>query len=256
MQNILGVLFFILTAISSLPAYSQSNAPVPENHKSAPTQSTQNNQTPSVYIPTPLTKAKDTQNIEENGYQQNPNLNLERIGIAQAFIFFAQLFVFGWQAIQLRQTVKSAQISDRPYIFVEVEGSPVIGDSFYCKCAYTLINHGKTPAILTNVRGIAWWGEVNNFPAAIVTTKDDWIPKGGAVIGSGKEMTFNIKRPMDKTEYENIKGANLKLLCHGLITYEDIFGDSHKTGFCWEYQNRISESGFYLSNNKELNYYT
>jgi hypothetical protein len=180
------------------------------------------------------------------------------------------------------KAAKTLQDSDRPYIFVEVTGDiqkeirpaetayidargavrirekgQIAASAFWaCRGECSLKNDGKTPAILTNIIAKLWWGNLTDTPPSIDEPIDDSIPRGGTVIDAGQTKPFPVGREMDESEARNIEGANRRLFCYGWIGYEDIFRVRHFTKFCWEFQNRVSERGFFLSPSKELNDYT
>lgn len=162
---------------------------------------------------------------------------------------------------------KSAEVAEnaltvveRPYVFVEVIGNiertMESGGFPICRCTYTVKNHGKIPAIITNINCDIWWGGLNDGLPTIEEPTGEHIPPGGVIISAGADKSFNTERTMGLSDAINAEGANTKLICYGRIGYKDYFKRTHHTKFCWEFQNRISERGFFLSNNKDLNDYT
>jgi hypothetical protein len=180
-----------------------------------------------------------------------------------------QLLVFAWQGFQLRNSVDAAektansmQNSERAYICVEIIGDFENRTADYydlLQCHYIVKNVGKTPAFLTNINCDTFLN--NNFPDFSKAVQEDWIPKGGVVIGAGKSKKWKIERKLSVEDTNQITKTDIKLYCCGRIIYRDIFKRSFFTKFCWEYQERksaggIIEKGFYLSANKEFNDYT
>jgi hypothetical protein len=203
---------------------------------------------------------------KEKDSKSTPEVVLNWLTGILAFIAILQLVVFFWQGRQLRKSVeaaektaKSMENSERPYIFIKVEAEIMYSNTSqkgYCHGKYFVRNHGKTPAVLTNINVRFWFKSEN--PPPIEDPTGQGIPSGGEVIDAGDNNGFPIRQDITENEFENIKNVNLKLFCYGRIEYNDIFGVSHYTKFCWEYQPRaiVRSGGFYLSNNKELNDYT
>ena len=80
------------------------------------------------------------------------------------------------------------------------------------------------------------------------------IPRGGEVIGAGKDVSLSIERQIALIDAQLIYTESMRLFCYGIIRYEDVFKIPHYTKFCWEYQHTPSK-GFFVSP-KELNDYT
>lgn len=192
------------------------------------------------------------------------------IGIAATtvIVLFFQLIVFGRQARRLRETVvatekaadaanksaiasektaKSIEDSERPYIFIKVSGTFQEIDKGFKQCDYTvtILNHGKTPAILTEINYGLSWGCANSN----ILQHQKRIPRGGLVIACGVNHSFTSNETLRQTE-------DLGLYCCGRIDYEDIFKDPHYTKFSWVVHRRGGEGDFFASDDKELNEYT
>ena len=59
---------------------------------------------------------------------------------------------------------------------------------------------------------------------------------------------------MTNNSWQDIISLNTELLCVGCIKYEDVFGKSYETVFCWEYQGLKKD--FYPSKKYKFNYRT
>ncbi|MDD5285713.1 MAG: hypothetical protein PHD54_07625 [Desulfuromonadaceae bacterium] len=204
-------------------------------------------------------------NIEPNNHTKGFWKNFPNENWFLVIVGIFQLGVFAWQAVCLRDTIKatekttkSLQDSERPYIFASLK-SCEFDDSEEglgkWKVEYTLKNHGKTPAILTNKQ--VFIQEKDRVKPIEAPEKED-IPQGGGVVGVGDEDVSPCIHVMDIGIAQSILAGIFidRLFCYGRIDYKDIFGNSHHTKFCWVYQNRVTEKSFYLTPDKELNDYT
>ena len=108
------------------------------------------------------------------------------------------------------------------------------------KALITIQNTGKSPAINVQSSAIAQWippGKIPNFLYGGVEIT------GKATIGPGGESLIELhptKDPKGETGYlvqkdfEAILKKSIVLFVHGHISYDDIFGKSHWTDYCYE----------------------
>lgn len=117
-------------------------------------------------------------------------------------------------------------------------------------------NVGRTPAILCKVSSMVSIKE-SEYPTkeAVRGKLEISVPTGVIIEGDGTEpfSCGGAIGPSIMTESDFIQAT---ILCYGYVIYEDIFGKSHETGFCYEFKPIYLEGRFHISNNKELNYYT
>jgi hypothetical protein len=117
-----------------------------------------------------------------------------------------------------------------------------------------LWNEGKTPAILTRINVDTQLFSIKDYPNEKHIIESPEIPSGGIIIQSGKKFAFTAPISISFDQWKEIEAEKLRLVCYGRIEYKDVLGNSHKTGFCWEY---IKKNGcFNSSYNTTLNYYT
>jgi hypothetical protein len=115
--------------------------------------------------------------------------------------------------------------------------------------------HDLVVSAITLLR--AYYLREKTSPTKLIEVPLEKIPPGIVIqSGTGYPCEVPLKNITNDQWKEINSSGSVKLYCCGLLEYEDVFKRPHETGFCWEYQNRISESGFYISNNKKLNYYT
>ena len=118
-----------------------------------------------------------------------------------------------------------------------------------------LSNEGKTPAILARVNTDAQIFSITDYPTEKTIPEYNEIPSGGFIIQSGKKFVFHTPISISISQWKQIQAKQLLLVCWGRIEYKDVLGNSHKTGFCWEYIE--PNKCFNISqNNTKLNYYT
>ncbi len=115
-------------------------------------------------------------------------------------------------------------------------------------------NRGKTPALLTGIpytTKVITDTEIGKYLSECVANIYHPIPSGTAIIDA---MTQKPPLPadffMDKELWKQITIEKAYLTCLGCIHYEDIFGNPHKTIFCWKYE---QFTGFHPDPNPERN---
>jgi len=196
----------------------------------------------------PAQNEKTSDNKKNHGYgktieEKTLDTNQWMVGVG-----ILQLIVFIFQGWILLITIRGEKLSKRPYIFITVKGgvNNVATNRFDYKV--TLKNHGQTTAIIKSVNIIC------DF--RIVKTPISPIDDGIIVIAPGEDKLFDIWRIFDEREINAIEGVNKIVYCFGRIGYKDIFGVTHYTKFCWEYQPRDGAKTFYPSKNRNWNKYT
>ena len=159
-----------------------------------------------------------------------------------------------------QKSADALPLIERAYVFVSIPYHviiPVKEDPglLECKVTVALFNHGKTPAILkqlkVNMRVIPINEELGDD---LIGDTESEIPEG-VIIGSGTEYKNDYSIILRKNQWEDIENIYSTLFCYGRIIYEDVLKDRRTTGYCWDYHPVILKC-FYISNNKKLNYYT
>src|SRR5208283_6239516 len=99
-----------------------------------------------------------------------------------------------------------------------------------------------------------------NYPSRkdIQRLTDNIVPPDGFIIKDQAKWSYiKAKVYINVEQWNEIDQPNaLKLLCYGRIEYKDIFGQTHETGFCWEWVPSVSGGSFRPTDNTDLNYYT
>ncbi len=285
-KRLIGAFLFFLFCVCPLAAQSpptQQNIikPVPKQERattSSPTEigqqypKTTNQHNPPNKQITSTDKAKptidnSTSDISDN--YQKENLEIQRklsesTDVIARFTVLLVIFtavlagVAIWQGYHLKKSVNSLRNAERAYIFVKVrlrddtiKTIPEKATENFCE--YVVMHKGKTPAILMSVNVFA--GVYKKDIPGITSNPARTIPPGTIIIGDiPDDMSFSAPFWITKEELELIDEFSARLVCMGLIQYEDIFGIPHETGFCWEYQSRVKD--FDPADDHERNYRT
>jgi len=146
---------------------------------------------------------------------------------------------------------------ERAYVFVEVRRKNPkarLTINFNTFCEIVIRNYGKTPAIVRFVETFA--NVFYGITPEIEIKRTGIIPKIERIIVSGGEEVINVDTTSISEEKwgDVANNPNARLLCYGLVQYEDIFGKSHDTSWCW-WLNLITTKDFYFLDHPN-NYYT
>ena len=212
-------------------------------------------------IPTEDTKKEAAENAQERKekLQLDRNLveftkDLRNLTGVLAIIGLLQLVVFGLQARRLRQTVEVTKeaaealpLIERAYVFLEEVDEANGGDTITTirnaagnqvstvglRVKFTFRNHGKTPAMLSDI-----FGETklcNDITEAKLARGTPISP--GQVIGAGKTETFDTgEHGFDAAQFKSAKETGIPgLFFFGSINYADVLKEPRFTEFCWKF---------------------
>lgn len=268
-------------------AYSQPPPPGPAKAIQKPQDQTKNNHQVAKDDKrgtenSPLViKIKDTPESKINAeqtakYQEEETASswwLVRITGILAFIAAAEAGVLIWQTSELRNSIKVAQkaanaaqksaealpLIERAYVFVTIPYHVIIPvkedpELLECKVTVAFFNHGKTPAILKQLKVNMRVIPINEELGELIGDTESEIPEG-VIIGSREEYKADYSTILRKEQWEDIENIHSTLFCYGRIIYEDVLKNRRTTGYCWDYH-PVFLKCFYISNNKKLNYYT
>lgn len=185
---------------------------------------------------------KTNRDEEERKNKNNADWWLVKLTGILAAIGFLQLLVFGWQGIQLKNTVKTtkeaadAAVSlERPYLFIakiHLREGVMLADRTTATCEYTIENYGKTPAILAFscvdlrlLQGLPKQPKYKN-----ITPWRDRLVYQREPIGENEFRSILPESDQDAYNRE-LEGHEMFLL--GYFTFYDVFGKRRKTGFCY-----------------------
>jgi hypothetical protein len=212
---------------------------------------------------------------------------------AWLFSFFLVIFtgglviVGGVQCFIIFRTLKETQIAakaaydstniipaiERAYLFVKIrldisnnDPDEIIKIGTPEKPAWNtteiiVTNHGKTPAILMNVGLLTNFIDdmhggkiINSVFGVAQNSLDVNILPGTEIIDSGNDRIFKSYFTANNTQWQEMNKSQ-RLVCWGFIKYKDVFGISHETAFCWQWQELWE--GFYPDKkDQERNYQT
>jgi hypothetical protein len=119
-------------------------------------------------------------------------------------------------------------------------------------------NHGRTPAIIKELHGMAGYRSTSGWPSMMEAGKQTVqigaIVSGRDTIQEGYAIRFNLT----KWQREQAARKSGRVLFWGKIVYDNVFGQECETGWCREFfeENGIQSAGFYVAGDETLNYYT
>jgi hypothetical protein len=177
-------------------------------------------------------------------------------GVTALAVLFT-LFFIAWQAILMRQSVAGAENASkrelRAYLTVIIGAavhqerrSPDQGGDLMFDCRPLVCNTGRTPARKMTFKARA---AVMPFPLPKETHLPEGTDEGEQWNILGPQQQANMFAVVDgfrpDEEVEPIKRGtgDKSLYVWGLVTYEDVFGDSHFTRFCqriyWDLKDQV-----------------
>jgi len=195
------------------------------------------------------------------------------VGGVQCYIIFKTLKETAIAAKAAQDSTAIIPAIERAYLFVKVSLNTVnnipgeiikIGtkDEPAWNIAEIIVtNHGKTPAILMNVGiltnsigDIHGGAVINHVLTCAKDSFDVYIIPGAELIDGGCHRIFNSYFSVTNIEWQKLSESN-RLVSWGFIKYKDVFGNSHETAFCWQWQDLINN--FYPDKeDHERNYQT
>ncbi|MCX5830535.1 MAG: hypothetical protein NT140_01340 [Deltaproteobacteria bacterium] len=281
-------LTLILTAFVSVNSFSQEPTPPQEaqrkGQKATPNQQAANKPPPVYPIPTTGIGQYPRKDNQAKASIKTPDERIATftgwlvfIAAIQALIFVAQCVAMSIQAKHLRNTVdatkeaaeaanknaETLQAIEQAYLAIKSVEWPKGEFGFtlegFKKSTMTaeVENVGKTPAILRKVVSTIGFKQIN-YPTREDVSKELPIDlPDGCIIKSADPEPYPIRHrsyaaPPGITANNFIETI---ILCYGCIVYEDIFGKTHETGFCYEFKPTYTAGRFRISQNTELNYH-
>jgi hypothetical protein len=186
-----------------------------------------------------------------------PTVVIAYFAIIQGIAMIFQYFAMQRQVLELKESIdiakeatkatkeaaeaakKSAEALpniERAYIFIDsciVEGMiPFNTEISEFEISVKLSNIGRTPAILTRLNCDTVWGI--GYPIKYSEHDGTVVPHSWASLAAGEKMTYKIPIHVPKDILSKVILRELKLVCYGLIEYQDVWRDRHETEFCWE----------------------
>lgn len=187
----------------------------------------------------------------------DPMIDLTRdlvlVGLLQAAVFVLQLFVFGYQAYQLRKTVALTQAQSGSWMDAErawimfTDVSPVTELAFaptgipnVPRVSFSWTNYGKTTGLI--VKGKARLIKVSSFDE--LPPEPDygelWDFKQDVPLLPNNSRPEMVVLEQDQGPQEDLKSLmdrRAVLIFYGVVYYKDIFNRPlHETRFCLVYE--------------------
>jgi hypothetical protein len=247
---------------------------------STPTEVTKNQrdtlQAPfTVQILTPVEVNAHTQKDEENQFKKGLNdWGIPIFTGVSTLIFLAQLLVFGLQARRLKETVvamkeidqgQSVKVAEsiaqstraanamkalsytaketaerqlRAYIFIENAWIKQVAGNHAWKIRYKLKNSGQTPASKVTVIDVA--------QGVAMPFSDLPFPRDSTYFGAmapNGDFIDCVTEKIEFVSFADLTNELKALVLVGKITYEDAFGESRWTTFCFSATGHIPKDG-------------
>ncbi len=178
-----------------------------------------------------------------------------------ATIILAASTIFLWlvtrrAALAAKASADTLIATERAYVFVEVMFSGFVsddgrGDEIHADVKFW--NYGKTPAVVTMIRGYIILQPSPPMGLVDHPGADRELPPGLG-IATNCAFPINVARKLTDDERSQIQGLNTAVYCVGIIQYSDVMGISRQTGYCWQYVPH--RNSFAISQSASLNFRT
>jgi hypothetical protein len=155
-----------------------------------------------------------------------------------AAIAVLQLFVFGYQARQMRRTVDAFVEGERPHVYPGEPGPQLIPpgrsippEGFIPSVCFFFLNYGKSAAIVRDIRVQLDFEAA--FPKQPTFTHATRILGEGVLRGDGAQShrnTVTLDRNITAEELAGEASGEKAFILFGWIKYEDFFGSIHTRG--------------------------
>ncbi|HZL58890.1 MAG TPA: hypothetical protein VFC38_04255 [Stellaceae bacterium] len=179
------------------------------------------------------------------------------MAVLQFLALIGQGFVFWLQAKRLEQTIESAEIAQRPYLFIGDVKQQIVPTNpeqilkwehnHVPELSFNFRNNGKTPAIFEEVHGqLVLLDKLPDKP----DYKMGIIERGMSIVGAGatsplhlRKLGMQKKEPDGKapseTDWQEFEAKRKTFYLIGYVRYTDIFGRIHTTGFGFELSPKV-----------------
>ena len=205
------------------------------DHSDRTTNQQESSDTDSKPINQPVVPPSSSANLKASEYQSNPkrpkritkqafrkwslwiNGILAVAAIVAAIFYFCQLQIArldqrAWVTVTIATLEKPVATSEKPLVKVNI------------------LNSDKTPALNVKVLGVVYLAA--DEPGSV--SFGDTAKYPAAVIGPTATMNVTLDRPpLGEDEVQAVQTNRNGIYAHGEITYLDIFGAKHHTGFCF-----------------------
>lgn len=157
---------------------------------------------------------------------------------------FCLVIIGWWQGVQLRRTVASMVVGERPYLYIDApqarlfpEGAhaiyPTSADVPLPRVGWSVVNRGRTTAVIKRIRLDLQLHPTENPDLAY--SADALDQTGDLIVVPDKASSTEpciYRHYLTPEQIGHIKQGLLFFFFFGEITYTDIFGFIHVYGFC------------------------
>jgi hypothetical protein len=188
---------------------------------------------------------------------------LVMVSLGQGFFLLRSNKTARMAAIAAQKSADFIPAIERSYVFMQIsyftfQLTPVqVGTErskvYSLSVRFNFINHGKTPAIIRELR--AGIKRLKSELPPNAWKAEDIVPLGRKVLGSEYAYQPQIDMgddPLAEADGGLILNSALFVYFFGHLAYEDVFGNSHETQFCW----RLSQGCFEEWGGKAHNFRT
>lgn len=204
------------------------------------------------------------------------------VGLGQLGLFWRQLAIIRESLIDAKKAADAAKEAadaakvsadhiprvERAYLFLaltikhDLREHALTTTGTRSTIRFNFHNHGRTPAILKELHGMAKYWPGQQWPAMTDAGRQT-VQTGVVVSGNStiSEDDYAIQFPLTKQERELAAAGKGRILFWGKIIYSDVFGNSRETGWCRQFHEDKEAGdaggiGFYFAGDETLNYYT
>jgi hypothetical protein len=138
-----------------------------------------------------------------------------------------------------QESVETLKRTERAYVFVDVQfdSTSINSGRAHLSAAVSFWNYGKTPAPVRMIR--AYLEMPSEIPQSLLPGNEMPLPPAVG-IAPNESYLIRVQLEVSAEQWENVKCWNETLYCVGTLLYDDVLGEPHETGFCWNllYQSR------------------
>jgi hypothetical protein len=257
--------FAVIVALCSLFAclHAQSQ-PAPSNRSNA--NAGDDNQSPphpAIHVTVEAPKPDPNEAAREEAYRQREVVAQEDVRdftrwltyltVIQAFVGLGGLLL-AWRAAKAAQVsadaaIRSAELSERTlhttqraFLAVENLRLQVFQPGKAVVVGYRLRNTGHTRAILKRAHGQVVFGKT--LPESPEYGEPFESQRTPIEVGQAHDKSFHTKHILTAEEHAAAMRQEKTFWIYGYFFYEDVFGFSHRSGFCWANQgDRLVSTG-------------
>jgi len=148
-----------------------------------------------------------------------------------------------------QSSARFAQNGQRAWVFLFSIGRPPRETMNTLGATLTFRNGGPTPA--THLCVETHIAKFKEFPKDPPYLRED-STTSESVLGPRSNVDVPKSRPLEASEIEELRTGEFSFYMYGFVSYQDIFGDSHRTKYCLIF-NQQHSSFVYHSDHNDIN---